>query len=145
MAPLRGWGRKGEWVRGFAPHGHWRTLTFLALCAAMTSRPLASSTGRSLNITCPSLRSAPRRHLASHWRPCHNDAAPRTQQLHLCETHPSQIERLGGGVDHPNTNRVLSYFRCTHAIRSACDDSRLQQSASSKRIVAELARHGVST
>ena len=29
MAPLRGWGPKGERVRGFAPHGHWRTLTFL--------------------------------------------------------------------------------------------------------------------
>jgi len=29
MAPLRGWGPRGERVRGFAPHGHWRTLTFL--------------------------------------------------------------------------------------------------------------------
>ncbi len=29
MAPLRGWGRKGKRLRGFAPHGHWRTLTFL--------------------------------------------------------------------------------------------------------------------
>ena len=29
MAPLRGWGPKGERVRGFAPHGHWQTLTFL--------------------------------------------------------------------------------------------------------------------
>jgi len=29
MAPLRGWGLRGERVRGFAPHGHWRTLTFL--------------------------------------------------------------------------------------------------------------------
>ena len=29
MAPLRGWGPKGERVRGFTPHGHWRTLTFL--------------------------------------------------------------------------------------------------------------------
>ncbi|MGY4157944.1 transposase [Bradyrhizobium sp. USDA 4461] len=29
MAPLRGWAPKGERVRGFAPHGHWRTLTFL--------------------------------------------------------------------------------------------------------------------
>jgi transposase len=29
MAPIRGWGRKGERLRGFAPHGHWRTLTFL--------------------------------------------------------------------------------------------------------------------
>lgn len=29
MAPLRGWGAKGERLRGFAPHGHWRTLTFL--------------------------------------------------------------------------------------------------------------------
>ena len=29
MAPLRGWGPKGERVRSFTPHGHWRTLTFL--------------------------------------------------------------------------------------------------------------------
>ena len=29
MTPLRGWGQKGERVRGFAPHGHWQTLTFL--------------------------------------------------------------------------------------------------------------------
>lgn len=29
MAPLRGWGSKGERLRGFAPHGHWRTLTFI--------------------------------------------------------------------------------------------------------------------
>ncbi|MFK4490034.1 transposase [Bradyrhizobium sp. USDA 336] len=29
MAPLRGWGPKGARLRGFAPHGHWRTLTFL--------------------------------------------------------------------------------------------------------------------
>jgi transposase len=29
MAPLRGWGPKGKRLRAFAPHGHWRTLTFL--------------------------------------------------------------------------------------------------------------------
>ncbi|AMS45518.1 transposase [Aminobacter aminovorans] len=29
MAPLRGWGPRGGRLRGFAPHGHWRTLTFL--------------------------------------------------------------------------------------------------------------------
>src|SRR3546814_20207760 len=29
MAPLRGWGPRGKRVRGFAPHGHWRTMTFL--------------------------------------------------------------------------------------------------------------------
>ena len=29
MAPLRGWGPKGARLRGFAPHSHWRTLTFL--------------------------------------------------------------------------------------------------------------------
>jgi transposase len=29
MAPIRGWGRKGERLRGFAPQGHWHTLTFL--------------------------------------------------------------------------------------------------------------------
>jgi transposase len=29
MVPLRGWGPKGARLRGFAPQGHWRTLTFL--------------------------------------------------------------------------------------------------------------------
>src|SRR3546814_7473121 len=29
LAPLRGWGPKGKRLRGFTPHGHWRTLTFL--------------------------------------------------------------------------------------------------------------------
>jgi transposase len=29
MAPLRGWGPKGKRLRAYAPHGHWRTLTFL--------------------------------------------------------------------------------------------------------------------
>ena len=29
MTPLRGWGVRGQRLRGFAPHGHWRTLTFL--------------------------------------------------------------------------------------------------------------------
>jgi len=29
MVPLRGWGPKGERLRGYAPHGHWRTQTFL--------------------------------------------------------------------------------------------------------------------
>lgn len=30
MAPLRGWGPKGQRVRATAPYGHWRTSTFLA-------------------------------------------------------------------------------------------------------------------
>lgn len=30
MAPIRGWGCKGQRVRGLAPHGHWRTMTFVA-------------------------------------------------------------------------------------------------------------------
>ena len=30
MAPLRGWGPKGQRLRGFARHGKWRTMTFLA-------------------------------------------------------------------------------------------------------------------
>lgn len=29
MAPLRGWGPKGDRLRGFTPHGRWRTLTFV--------------------------------------------------------------------------------------------------------------------
>ena len=39
MAPLRGWGPRGKRVHGFAPHGHWRTLTFLAAlrCDEMTA------------------------------------------------------------------------------------------------------------
>ena len=30
MVPLRGWSMKGERLRDYAPHGHWKTLTFLA-------------------------------------------------------------------------------------------------------------------
>lgn len=30
MAPLRGWAPKGERLIGHAPHGHWRTMTFIA-------------------------------------------------------------------------------------------------------------------
>ena len=30
MAPLRGWGVRGARLKGKAPHGHWRTQTFLA-------------------------------------------------------------------------------------------------------------------
>ncbi len=30
MAPVRGWACKGQRLRGRAPHGHWRTMTFLA-------------------------------------------------------------------------------------------------------------------
>jgi transposase len=39
MAPLRGWGQKGKPLRGFAPHGHWRTLTFVGAlrCDGLTA------------------------------------------------------------------------------------------------------------
>ena len=30
MAPLRGWSLKGDRLRDYAPHGRWKTLTFLA-------------------------------------------------------------------------------------------------------------------
>ncbi len=30
MAPIRGWGQKGQRIKGFAPDGRWKTLTFLA-------------------------------------------------------------------------------------------------------------------
>lgn len=30
MAPIRGWGPKGARLKGFAPDGRWKTLTFLA-------------------------------------------------------------------------------------------------------------------
>lgn len=30
MAPLRGWAPRGQRLPGKAPHGHWRTLTFIA-------------------------------------------------------------------------------------------------------------------
>ena len=30
MAPIRGWGMKGRRLHGYAPHGHWRTMTFVA-------------------------------------------------------------------------------------------------------------------
>ena len=30
MAPLRGWGPRGKRLKGYAPYGHWKTLTFIA-------------------------------------------------------------------------------------------------------------------
>lgn len=30
MAPIRGWSRRGERLTAHVPHGHWKTLTFLA-------------------------------------------------------------------------------------------------------------------
>ena len=30
MAPLRGWAQRGQRLKGYAPHGDWRTMTFLA-------------------------------------------------------------------------------------------------------------------
>jgi hypothetical protein len=30
MAPLRGWGPRGERIKAHVPHGHWQTMTFLA-------------------------------------------------------------------------------------------------------------------
>ena len=30
MAPLRGWGPRGARLKGYAPYGHWKTLTFIA-------------------------------------------------------------------------------------------------------------------
>ena len=30
MAPLRGWGPCGKRLRAYAPHAHWKTLTFVA-------------------------------------------------------------------------------------------------------------------
>jgi len=30
MAPLRGWGPRGQRLKAYAPHGHWKTLTFIA-------------------------------------------------------------------------------------------------------------------
>ena len=30
MAPIRGWGEKGQRLQAFVPHGHWKTMTFLA-------------------------------------------------------------------------------------------------------------------
>ena len=30
MAPLRGWAPRGQRLKASAPHGHWKTMTFLA-------------------------------------------------------------------------------------------------------------------
>ena len=30
IAPLRGWGTRGRRLKAYAPHGHWKTLTFIA-------------------------------------------------------------------------------------------------------------------
>ena len=30
MAPIHGWGSKGERLKAFVPHGHWKTMTVIA-------------------------------------------------------------------------------------------------------------------
>ena len=35
MAPIRGWGPRGRRIKGFAPDGRWKTLTFLAASGSM--------------------------------------------------------------------------------------------------------------
>src|SRR5690606_34269137 len=40
MAPLRGWGPRGERLKGFAPDGRWHTLTFLAAQGRCADRAL---------------------------------------------------------------------------------------------------------
>jgi transposase len=39
MAPLRGWAKRGERLLGRAPHGHWKTMTFIAAlrCDCLTA------------------------------------------------------------------------------------------------------------
>ena len=39
MTPIRGWGPKGKRLRAFAPHGHWKTMTFLGAlrCDCLTA------------------------------------------------------------------------------------------------------------
>jgi hypothetical protein len=56
MAPLRGWGPKGERVPGFAPHGHWRTLTFLGAlrCDSLTALLGEEEVGRGALRECDS-------------------------------------------------------------------------------------------
>jgi transposase len=34
MAPLRGWGPRGQRLQASVPHGHWKTLTFIAALRA---------------------------------------------------------------------------------------------------------------
>ena len=34
MAPLRGWAQRGQRLKGYTPHGHWRAMTFLAALRA---------------------------------------------------------------------------------------------------------------
>ena len=36
-APLRCWGLRGQRLKGYAPYGHWKTLTFIAPCAMTAS------------------------------------------------------------------------------------------------------------
>ena len=45
MAPLRGWGPRGQRLIGRAPHGRWRTLTFLAALRCAKSTAMAAFRG----------------------------------------------------------------------------------------------------
>ena len=42
MTPLRGWGPKGRRLVATAPHGHWKTMTFIAALALRSDRRAAT-------------------------------------------------------------------------------------------------------
>ena len=65
MAPLRGWGHRGERVHAKAPYGHWNTMTFVAALRHdrieapwLVARPMNGATFRLYveNVLCPTLQ-----------------------------------------------------------------------------------------
>ena len=68
MAPSRGWAKKGKRLNGYAPHGHWRTMTFLAalrsdgLSALRLRRPHQQPLLPGLGRTAARLHPQARRH-----------------------------------------------------------------------------------
>lgn len=71
MAPLYGWGPKGKRLRGFAPHGQRRTLTFSPLCATTGSLPRASSTAGPIARNLAIGRRSPDLQAHARKRQCH--------------------------------------------------------------------------
>jgi transposase len=81
MTPLRGWGPKGERVRSFAPHGHWKTLTFLGALLRPPHRTLPIRRPDQRRML-PRLRSAGSR-----------SAAPARRHRHYGQPRQSQVSR----------------------------------------------------
>src|ERR1700761_3165416 len=112
MAPLRGWGAKGARLRGFAPHGHWRTMTFLGAALRSDHRALR-------------LRRPDRRRVLPRLRRTATRSDPRARRHR--RHGQSRQPQVGSGPPHDQGCRRKALVLAALLTRSQSDRASLRQ------------------